>query len=83
MTSHIPEEIDSTLEMRFWRKKQQNGRGFDQPRSLLFPVFAIEDGLIRTKTSFALTEEVDVSSLDCDMIDREGVRDGEATRRAH
>ena len=61
---------DITLEVCFWREKQQNGHGFDQPRSPLLLVFAVENGLICAEASLALSEEVDISSLGCYMVDR-------------
>jgi hypothetical protein len=74
---------ESTIEVRFWREKQQNGYGFDQPRSLVSLVLAFEDGLIRPEASLALTVEVDVPPLNCDTVSCERVQDGKATQSSH
>ena len=51
-----------TFELHFWPIKHQKGHALDQPCSL-FPIDAIEDGLVGAKTSRTLAEEVDESSM--------------------
>ena len=71
MTLCTEAKWDSTPEVCFRCKKQKDGGALDQPCSLLLPFFTIEDGLIRAEASLALTKKVDISSLSCEVVDRE------------